>query len=119
MEEQKNPLTEEQIELYLSELLNVFKLYVTETVDQFATNVVEGIVYPCAPAQVVEVERKFELNTAVGAIITTRLNDPKSQWEYKDVEGVTYNSSTIAKRFMNPRLCTNVHWNGTIITYVT
>ena len=41
MEEQKNPLTEEQIELNLSELLNVFKLYVTETVDQFATNVEE------------------------------------------------------------------------------
>ena len=84
MEEHETPLTEEQIELNLSELLNVSELYVTETVDQFATNV-EEIAYPLAP-QLVEVEQKLELNTAAGAIITTALNDPDSQWEYKDVE---------------------------------
>ena len=59
MEEHKTPLTEEQIELNLSELINVSELYVTETVDQFATNV-EEIVYPLAP-QLVEVEQKLEL----------------------------------------------------------
>ena len=81
MEEHETPLTEEQIELNLSELLNVSELYVTETVDQFATNV-EEIVYPLVP-QLVEVEQKLELNTAAGTIITTALSDPKSQWEYK------------------------------------
>ena len=35
-----------------------------------------------------EVEQKLELNLVAGAIITTVLNNPKSQWEYKDVEGV-------------------------------
>mgnify|MGYP007058482871 CR=1 FL=1 len=70
----------------LSELLNISELFVADTVDQFATNV-EEIDYPLAP-QLVEVEQKLELNTAAGAIISTALNDPKSQWEYKDVEEV-------------------------------
>ena len=86
MEEHGTSPQEKQIELNLSELLNISELFVADTVDQFATNV-EEINYPLAP-QLVEVEQKLELNTAAGAIILTALNDPKSQWEYKDVEEV-------------------------------
>ena len=86
MEAHETPPTEEQIELNLSELLNISELFVAETVDQFAFNV-DDIDYPLAP-QLVEVEQKLELNTAAGELINTALNDPESQWEYKDVEGV-------------------------------
>ena len=84
-EEHETPPLEEQIELNLSELLKVSELFVADTVDQFSINV-EDIDYPLAP-QLVEVEQKLELNSVAGEIINTALNNPKSQWEYKDVEG--------------------------------
>jgi hypothetical protein len=84
-EEHETPPLEEQIELNLSELLKVSELFVADTVDQFSINV-EDIDYPLAP-QLVEVEQKLELNTVAGEIINAALNNPKSQWEYKDVEG--------------------------------
>jgi len=85
-EEHETPLQKEQIEANLSELLCISELFVAESVDQFATNV-EEIDYPLAP-QLVKVEQKLELNSAAGTTIIAALNDPKSQWEYKDVEGV-------------------------------
>ena len=45
-EEHETPPKVEQIELNLSELLKVSKLFVTDTVDQFSINV-EDIDYPC------------------------------------------------------------------------
>ena len=114
-EEHETPLPKEQIELNLSELLEVSDLYVTETVDQFAINA-EEIDFPLAP-QLVEVEQKLELHTAAGITTKAALLDTKSQWDYREVEGI--NLSTLPRRSLYPRPCANVHWNGTIITYVT
>ena len=72
-EKHETPLPKEQIELNLSELLDVSNLYVTETVDQFAINADE-IDFPLAP-QLVEVEHKLELHTAVGIPIRAALSD--------------------------------------------
>ena len=85
-EEHEIPLTEEQIELNLTQLLNISELYVTDCADQFAINA-EEIDFPLAP-QLVEVEQKLELATAAGAIISAALLNPESQWDYQDVEGV-------------------------------
>ena len=76
----------EQIELNLTQLLNISKLYVTECANQFAINAGE-IDFPLAP-QLVEVEQKLGLDTEAGEIIAAALLDPKSQWDYQDAEGV-------------------------------
>ena len=68
------------------ELLNISDLYVSETANQFAINA-EEIDFPLAP-QLVEVEQKLELNTAAGITIKAALLDTKSQWDYRDVEGI-------------------------------
>ena len=47
----------------------------------------EQIDFPLAP-QLVEVEQKLELNTAAGMTIKAALLDTKSQWDYRDVEGI-------------------------------
>ena len=85
-EEHESPLSKEQIEVNLMELLNISELFVTETADQFAINA-EEIDFPLAP-QLVEVEQKLELNTAAGEIIKAALLDAKSQWDYRHVEGI-------------------------------
>jgi hypothetical protein len=85
-EEHESPLSKEQIEVNLMELLDISELFVTETADQFAINA-EEIDFPLAP-QLVEVEQKLELNTAAGEIINAALLDAKSQWDYRHVEGI-------------------------------
>ena len=73
----------------LCALLQVADLFVsTETADCFATTTVDAIDFPLAP-QLVEVEQKLELESQAQHVteVTAGLNDPKSQWEYKDVEG--------------------------------
>ena len=59
-----------------------------ETADVFSSTT-EETDFPLAP-QLVEVEQKLELNsTTVEAIeLRTALLDPKSQWEYTEVEGI-------------------------------
>ena len=99
MEAHETPLSKEQIELNLSELLNISDLYVTETVDQFAINA-EEIDYPLAP-QLVEVEQKLELNTAAGIKTKAALLDTKSQWDYREVEGIKL--IHFAKKFLITR----------------
>ena len=72
----------------LCALLQVNDLYVTETADCFATTTVDAIDFPLAP-QLVEVEQKLELESQAKHVteVTAGLNDPKSEWKYKDVEG--------------------------------
>ena len=48
-----------------------------------------------------EVEQKLELNTAAGMIIKAALLDMKSQWDYRDVEGIKL--IHFAKKFHVPR----------------
>ena len=103
MEEHETPLSKEQIELNLSELLNISDLYVTETVDQFAINADE-IDFPLAP-QLVEVEQKLELNTAAGITTKAALLDTKSQWDYREVEGIKL--IHFAKKIHVPRTLRN------------
>ena len=74
----------------LCTLLNVTDLFVTNTADCFATTDVDAITFLLA-SQLVEVEQKLvELRSQAKHVteVTAGLNDPKSQWEYKDVEDI-------------------------------
>lgn len=87
-EEHATPVSRDMAESQLCTLLCINDLFVTETADAFSSTT-EETDFPLAP-KLVEVEQKLELNsTTVEAIeLRATLLDPKSQWEYTEVEGI-------------------------------
>ena len=87
IEEHATPVSRDTLEQEVCTLLCISDLYVTDTADAFAIDI-DAIDFPLAP-QLVEVEQKLELNTAQGITTRAALAEPNSQWEHKDVEGIS------------------------------